>query len=67
MAFVFCMTEQERLEVLRDINILKKIYHHHTQNDIIQDSEERMKHLNDILDRIRELEKLLQEDSNTFN
>jgi hypothetical protein len=61
------MTEQQRLEVIREIHLLKKIHYHHSQDEIIEDEQERMQYLDTILDRIRELEAFLKNDSTSQN
>jgi 2-iminoacetate synthase ThiH len=61
------MTEQERLEILEYINALKRVFNTHSTHNIIEDEQERMKHLDTILDQIRELEQLLQNDLDSLN
>jgi hypothetical protein len=61
------MTEQERLEIIERIAILKEIYDIHQKRHIIKDEEERNKHLFAIIDAIQALEAELNNDLDHLN
>jgi hypothetical protein len=61
------MNEKERMEILEEIRLLKLIYKIHSEKNIIQNEEERNKYLDQIIDRVKELEKVIKEDLDSFN
>ncbi len=61
------MTEQRRLEIIETIHFMKKVYHLHSTQNIIQDEQEREKYLFEIIDTIRELEEELKNDFDILN
>ena len=61
------MTEQERLEILESIHLMKVAYEIHATQNIIKDPIEREKYLFEIVDVIQELENKLKAAPNHLN
>lgn len=54
------MTKEEREELIRQKENLKLLFEFHTGNRVIKGEPEFEQHINDILDMIADIEKLLQ-------
>jgi hypothetical protein len=67
VATFLLMTEQERLDILEAIHLMKVAYEIHTTQNIIKDPIEREKYLFEIIDTIQELESKLKEDPKLLN